>query len=77
MLPIHQAQVSLVHQSRGLEQVFRAFATHVIRGQAAQFTIDDWYQLVERGLISATPLGKQVRDFSWTRHPGNPLVTDT
>jgi hypothetical protein len=44
---INQAQVSLIHQSRGLQRVAGMFPAHVAMRQPAKFLVNQRDQLVE------------------------------
>jgi hypothetical protein len=52
---IHQAQKGFVDQGGGLQGITRVFPLHVAPGHAAQFSVDQRGQLVERGVVAAAP----------------------
>jgi hypothetical protein len=58
-LVIHQAHVGLVHQSRCLQAVGGALASHVPLREAPEFVIHEGRQPVERRLISVAPGSEQ------------------
>ena len=39
-----------------------AFTTHVTAGEAMKFVVNEWIQLVERGLIPVAPFSEQLSD---------------
>ena len=55
ILLLDQAQVGFMHQRRGLQQMIGAFASHVIRCEAAQFVIDQRHELLQACLIPIAP----------------------
>ena len=54
-LIVHQAQISLVYQCRGLQAVPRALASHAPAGQSVEFPIDDGRQLLKGTFVSVAP----------------------
>ena len=54
-LGIHQTEVGLVDQRRGLQCVPRAFVTHVAPRQTPQFVVDQGSQLVQRRRVATAP----------------------
>ena len=67
-----QAQVSLVHQGRGLTHVPRPLVRHVTLRNAVQFLVDERYERFERGLVAVPPVDKQLRDVSRGHDRGPP-----
>ncbi len=60
---VHQPQVSLVDQRRGLQGVVGALLAHVSMRQPVQLPVDDRDQLVESRLFSIAPSQEQLRYF--------------
>ncbi len=61
ILPMHmslinQSQVSFVDQSRSLQGVTTILPPHVMVSKPVQFFINEVRQLVERSLVSTTPV---------------------
>ena len=52
---VDQPQVRLVDERRGLQGVADAFPSQITSGDSLQLGVDERQQLVERGLVAATP----------------------
>ena len=63
---VGEAEICLVDERGGLERVPRALAAHVVVSQTVQLLLDQRKQLGERRLVTAAPLGEQLRDFVWS-----------
>jgi hypothetical protein len=61
-LQVHQPQVRLVDQRRGLQSVPAALAAHEVAGQAPKLFVNDGRELVERFPVSAAPGLEQDSD---------------
>jgi len=57
---VHQPDEGLVDERRCLQRVIVALAPHLEAGKAAEFLVDDRYQIVERGPIAAAPGEQQL-----------------
>ena len=63
LLDLEQTQVGLVDKSTRLKRMTGAFFCHVTAGEASEFRVDQWDQLVERRLIAGTPGNQQFGDL--------------
>src|SRR4029078_8674886 len=66
ILPAHapvfdQPHVRFVDQGRGLQRMAGTLAAHVVSSESPHLLIDEGHQVVERGLISVSPLDEQLR----------------
>ena len=61
---VHQLDVGLVNQGRGLQRVLAALAAEVGAGQAMQLVIDQRQKLVDGVFIAAPQIPQQARDFA-------------
>jgi len=59
---IHQSQIHFIDQRRGLQRVPRRLTSHKDHGSPVEFLIDQWQELIKRGLIPITPIRKQPCD---------------
>src|SRR5262245_5018139 len=60
---VYQPQKCLVNQSRRLERMAGALATHVAARHTAQFAVDERRQFISRALIASIPRDQKLCDF--------------
>ena len=63
-LLVHQAQVGLVHEGRGLEGVSSALSAHPLRGALIQLPIQRCEQRIASGVVPAAPGPQQSGDIA-------------
>src|SRR6266496_2879735 len=71
---IDQPQVGFVENGGGLQGVAGALPAHVMMCESVQFGLHQWKQFLQRSLVSAAPVAKQLGDLlsrGWgRRHTG-------
>ena len=72
ILPLHlaninQAQVSLIHESSGLQAVAVPLALHVPAGEAAKFAVNNRCELIESRGVAGAPGLEQGADVTGSR----------
>src|SRR2546430_12758309 len=65
ILPVNQADVSLIDQCGCLQSVTGTLAAHVVMGEAVQLVIDKRGQSCHCRLVAVTPRHPKLRDFLW------------
>jgi hypothetical protein len=60
---VHQAQVGLVHQRRGLQAVVRSLVGHVALRNPVQLSVDERNQPLESGFVALPPFQEQPGDL--------------
>jgi len=71
---VHQLQVGLVYQGRGVEGVVSLPPQSLAVGQLPQFLVHEGEQLVERIPPPVADAGKQLRDGGIARGRGRRVV---
>ena len=74
---IHEPEIRLVRERRGLQCDVGAFAAHMTPGQPAQLGVNERCQLVERAGISLTPSQQELRNRSGRETTHEPTRVDS
>jgi hypothetical protein len=67
-----QPEVGFVDERGRLERMSPALAAHVNTGQAMQFVVHEWYELLQSGLVTVLPVTQERRDVVAGGHHVNP-----
>jgi hypothetical protein len=68
MALVDEAEVGLMHERGRLQRVVRPLVAKLPCGDATELRIDEWEQLIERGLVATTPIAQQRRDVAGSGH---------
>jgi hypothetical protein len=56
VLGVHQPKIDFMNQSRSLQGMARLLRGHVLPGETMQFVIHERHELLERSLVSPSPI---------------------
>ena len=63
-LNVHESEVDLVHQGRGLQNMARLFPRHAAMGYTVQLVFDHRSQLFQGRVVSLAPCLEELRNLS-------------
>jgi hypothetical protein len=66
--PVHQTEIRLMDQCRGLQRMLTSFASHVTRGEATQFGVQDAHHSIHGIRVALTHLDEQRTKVGAARH---------
>jgi hypothetical protein len=60
---VHQLEIGVVHEARGVQGRVGSFAPKPVMGKAAEFAIDEWDEIVQSIGVTLAPSTKQPSDL--------------